>query len=697
MPQERAEWVTKLLSWHGHDRGGVRVPFQDAEDRPIPTTIETSLVLRLNALADAIAAGERSVPRYIFLVGGPGNGKSEVIQSFLVRLDKSLGLNDELVAVLRQEFSPAPLLRRQVEIFPDMLAARQERFRTAVGRLVVIQDASATDTAFGQAARELVSTIADVLTTSEDPPPVFLVCVNRGIFAHALRNAFYEWGPNSEVAVLLGDLIRASSLGLEALAPDASRPSCWPLDSHATVACWPMDFESLLEPGDNRPSAFEQMLRATLLDDTWLSPLTCTQCASQNYCPFRQNLLWLTDDQYRSSLHDILRRGELSSGQRWNFRDLFSLVAEIMIGDWSDFGSNHPCEWVHAHADILASAVTNRDLKASGAYQLVRHLYPQALFSTPITNDASETCAQYASQSNHRVSYEIAMTVGESLPNVSRHIRKLLEKNYSPLDPAEHTPEDFEHPIAQIEEAYSQSVAQGNESLGALGFPVSILESTLLQLMADAENEWNILTRAWARTGIVLRFLRKTACMVAKRSIGTRWGFHAGDRYLKEYQDAIVNQASLTKVAPFLAPLFGGDKFRLDLLESFGQPQTDGEGRVVLVAKRPGLRPFKAPAGTDKVPRHDVPYFEVRDLDVRIPITFDLYLALRLRQEGCAGSSLPASVRAAIDSVRHRYAGRACRDYTSFSYQESRIEIAGYGSVGLEDESASPTFQPFSE
>jgi hypothetical protein len=36
-------------------------------------------------------------------------------------------------------------------------------------------------------------------------------------------------------------------------------------------------------------------------------------------------------------------------------------------------------------------------------------------------------------------------------------------------------------------------------------------------------------------------------------------------------------------------------------------------------------------------------------------------MALQLRKKGCAASSLPASVRAALDRVRHRYAGELCR------------------------------------
>jgi hypothetical protein len=697
MSQEQAPWATKLLSWHGHDRGGVRVPFQDTQDRPIPRTIETSLVTRLRNLAKAIADGIPSAPRYIFLVGGPGNGKSEAIEDFLTKLDEFTGMGGELVALLKQEFRPCPLIKQQVEVTPGMLTNKSGDFKAKVGRLLVIQDASATENAFGEAARELVLTIEELLTTPEDPPPIFLVCVNRGVLAHALKSAHEEWGANSEVANLLSDLIRASSLGLDALALDAQRPSCWPLAYNCKVACWPMDFESLIEVEEQAVSAFEQILSATVLDDNWASLAGCSGCASSWYCPFKQNLEWLRSPQHRANLLVILRRGELATGQRLNFRDTFSLVAELMVGQWNDFDYKHPCDWVHEQVQNVMDRHADLDQQIVSAYLLSRRLYPHALFAHPVTKSIAGQCAEYASQGNHPVSFAVADAVNNTLEDLSKHIRKLLEKNYRALDPADHTPRDFTHLLCKVEEAYSQSVNQGNESLVSLHCPVAPLEHKLLGMLADAEAEWNTLTRDWARAGMALRFLRRTACTFAKRSIGARWGYHAGEEYLRDYQEAIGNQAQLNKIRTALIPLFGEDKFRLNLLESFGQPQSDERGKVILVTDQPGIRAFRAPAGTIKTPRHDVPYLEVDEPGIRIPLTFDFYFALRLRQEGCAGSSLPASVRAAIDKVKHRYGGRICRDRSKFSYQKSYIEIGEYGGVGLDDEDASPAFQSFVE
>src|SRR6266849_5706361 len=110
MPLRRNPQVPRLLSWHGHDSGGVHVPFQ-RNSSPLGQTIDTRLMLRLRQLSKSIASGKES-PRWIFLIGGPGNGKSETVQDFLTCLDEDLGMRGELVGFLESEFAPQPVIKR---------------------------------------------------------------------------------------------------------------------------------------------------------------------------------------------------------------------------------------------------------------------------------------------------------------------------------------------------------------------------------------------------------------------------------------------------------------------------------------------------------------------------------------------------------------------------------------------------------
>src|SRR5579859_4218411 len=55
------DWILEILSWHGHDRNGVHVPFQGHRN-PLEMTVKTDLVQRMRSLAEGIAAGKRDLP-----------------------------------------------------------------------------------------------------------------------------------------------------------------------------------------------------------------------------------------------------------------------------------------------------------------------------------------------------------------------------------------------------------------------------------------------------------------------------------------------------------------------------------------------------------------------------------------------------------------------------------------------------------
>src|SRR5205807_7479086 len=127
-------------------------------------------------------------------------------------------------------------------------------FAEKVGRLIVVQDATATEEAQGNAAKELADDVVDLLTDHGKPAPVFLVCANRGLLSRTLREAFINWGGDENMTKLIVELIRASGLGTEAL---GGRPPCWPLAVDPRVACWPLDLESLLV-GPTAMTTFDQ-------------------------------------------------------------------------------------------------------------------------------------------------------------------------------------------------------------------------------------------------------------------------------------------------------------------------------------------------------------------------------------------------------------------------------------------------------
>ena len=681
-------WPTELLSWHGHDRGGIRVPFQPG-NRPIPTTIETGLIGRLRELANRLSQRNTAVPRWIFLVGGPGNGKSETVEDFLRCLDRELGLQGRLIGHLTQCFSRGQLLQRRVEVLPTDVAPDDGVFRAAIGRLVLIQDATATEDPQGDAARSLAQDLVDLYTTNENPPPLLIVCANRGLLARSINESGKDYGNDNYITKLLGEIIRASGLGFEALSRD--RKPCWPLASYPQAACWPLDLESLLESNSGATAPMAQALSVASDLRRWDTAGRCLDCDARENCPLKQNADWLREPARATRLIHILRRGELSTGQRWNFRGVFSLVAETSVGQWQDFeGYATPCEWVHAQCATLAD--DTRPAAFDAAYWLTRRLYPHALFAAVQVDDVARRLQEFVTSSQPWSQRFLSLLTTSPAASV-KHIREYLLAQYANLDPAITTPASGDHVLRSIEDDYSQSVELGNSEsrTGGLAGP----ERSLLWFLERAEAEWDRLGRASLQAASVSHLLRRFASIFVKRAVGVALGHHANENVLDEYADSLRDRQRLNRLSSAFQGLLGpANAFQFNIVETFGQPQTEQPYSVRLVGPQVPLRSNPAPISTDTSPSHDIPCFEISDTKYRIPITFDLFLALKLRQAGCASASLPSSVRASIDRVRHRYAGSLCRDTDKFLDQIAAIEIAGKARIVLNEPKGPLSLEP---
>jgi hypothetical protein len=694
MPTNENPWVKELLSWHGHDRGGVHVPFQ-ARANPFGSVIVTGLVERLRALAATIASGLET-PRWIFLIGGPGNGKSETVEDFLNALDDALGTNGALRSRLTAAFNDQTLVPRRVEITTADMAGTPSSFAQHIGRLVIVQDATATDDAQGNAAKQLAHDIVDLLTTPENPPPIFVACTNRGLLSRAHKEAYIAFSGSNEATKIFGELIRSSSLGLDAL--KARRPTCWPLHDFPRIACWPLDQESLLTSVEIAIPAMQQVLAKATELPLWESPDRCADCDANAVCPFRQNAEWLREATNSTSLTRILRHGELATGQRWNFRDAFSLVAELMVGEWDDFESNiHPCKWVHDHAAIGGTDPSPETIR--NAYHLLNRLYPHALFlKNWLQSQAQRIEAQAEHFAEQPFSKEFVQKLGHDSGNHPKPIREKLINHYSRFDPATYSPSSSVHVLYQVETQYSQSIDVGNDvpRIPAL----ALCERRYLECLKEAEKEWDLLGRDSSVALAFVHLLRRAACILVKRSMGVRLGNHAFEAELEEFSATIRNPTKLRLLKDALQQILGKDRFRFNLVESYGQPAAEEEDKLVILdGPRPGLQTYAAPGvapGQDQTsPSHDVPSFAIgNDMNYRIPITFDFFLALTLRAAGCANSSLPASVRAAIDRVRHRYAGELCRSKREFANGTASIVLDGTMAITLTDETSQPDINP---
>lgn len=685
MHANRNPHVVSLLAWHGHAAGGVRVPFR-AQGNPLGQTIETALVRRLRNLAASIAQAATSQPRWIFLVGGPGNGKSETVQAFLTELDAQLGASGALVRELTRRFSVTGVLPRRVEVAGHDVGEQAAEFAAKVGRLIVVQDATATESAQGNAARELADDIADLMTAPGGAPlPVFVACANRGLLARAMNEAYREFGANNQVTRLLANVIQVSTVAGETL---AGLKPCWPLETDQRFACWPLDVESLLT-GPASPSPVEMIISKAVETDAWEAAGRCLDCTSRDLCPFRQSSEWLRDGNERASLLRLLRRGELAKGQRWNFREAYSLVAELLVGQWSDFEpAEHPCDWVHQMR--TGALATPPDV--GNVLSLCGQLYPQAMFRFGHMYEAAAGFQQEGAGfvSQPTTAKVVAWLGAAQDRSSSKPIREILQRDYARLDPSLSTPEDPGHVLRAVEDAFCQSVAQGAADSRQHVVP-SLAEQLAYAALERAEDEWDVLGRESAAAATAVCFIRKAGAVLAKRSIGVRLGYHALDEMLSEYEACLRDPVRLGAVAAAIKPLMGDATTRFSVLEVLGQPTAETQPLVGLEGPLPGIRAIAAPVGTETTPGHDIPSIEITEPKCRVSLTFEFFLAVQLRKNGCAGSSLPASVRAALDRVRQRYAGHLCRDDERFADGRASIVLGTGHVIGLVAPGAPPT------
>jgi hypothetical protein len=359
-----------LVEWAGHHSGGVKRLFDSYSGRPGKELLRTNLITRLESWAIKIAQGSESTPRIILLVGGPGNGKTEAIEHTINCLDQALAAEGKLVDELSQAFHPeiGKAVARVVRVEAGVLAANQRQLQ-----LSIVQDASATAGQEGASAPEL---LIQELTTLLDGPETYhyLCCVNRGVLDDALIHALDN--NLNEACALLETITRSVSLSFNA-------PSCWPLHDYPSIAVWPMDAESLLvSPDGDVPSPASMLLSHATNSEYWPN---AGECPAGSNCPFCDSQALLAREEHRNALLKVLRWYELSSGKRWSFRDLFSLMSYLLAGNRPPGHEQQrdPCSWAVYLIELDKSGQLSKNPRReqlTSIFYLATSSYQHALF-----------------------------------------------------------------------------------------------------------------------------------------------------------------------------------------------------------------------------------------------------------------------------------------------------------------------------
>lgn len=676
-----APFPAQLLSWAGNRSGGVRRLFDEQSGRPGEAVFRTNLLSRLQQWCADIGSGKEGTPRVVLLVGGPGNGKTEAIETTMVSLDGTLGCDGKLVAALQSAFAPdGQKVPRTITVDVGALASTPRTIP-----LSIVQDASVVSGGLTHASL-LLQELSEV--TRPEADGLYLCCVNRGVLDDALIEAI-ETGA-SEARRLLECISQSVSL-----APDA--PACWPLADYSGIAVWPMDMESLLagtDAGDPAPAI--EILRKALDPQKWAEPGACPAGAQ---CPFCGSRAQLARERHEAALLQMLRWFEIGSGKRWSFRDLFSLVSYLLAGhrEEATIDDASPCGWAAALARLDTEAQANarpRKETSTAIYKLVAAQYQHALFhgwakeaGPALLRDLNELGLK---DNNTAMGLQWFLS-SRRAPYLPAMISDLLEDFDLLLDPALASPESeaqatrgTTYVLRDLDTRFSRSVSEGLDHVRKSRV-LSGLEADLLGRLAELDaflSRQQVRRKKPAVATRVQRLVRDFACRLVRRSIGARTATVLDSEVLQEFQHVVEDGRGdgPFEVAREVERLLNKNQdFEVSLTTTFGQPLPPPTRRATLVVQRRHVQP--ASGMGEGRPRSPLQFLEVGDgaSAQKIALTYELFKAVKEVGRGMSVASLPRSVLALLDTTGARLGGPIVRDPVVLPRAEIRLGAGGLG------------------
>jgi hypothetical protein len=661
-----------LVEWAGNHSGGVKRLFDSHSGRPGKRLLRTNLISMLEAWTGQIASETPGTPRLLLLVGGPGNGKTEAIEHTIKCLDRGLAAEGKLLEKLSQTFHPpaGQAVPRTIQVDAGSLSAVPKSLE-----LFIVQDASATA---GREERSASALLVEELSSLLEAPThhIYLCCVNRGILDDALIYAIEN--KLNRPQELLEAIARSVSLSSSAL-------SCWPLEGFPAVASWPMDAESLLiSPEIGAPSPASALLEHATKPEHWRGK---DECPADAACPFCRSQSLLVRQDHREALLQILRWYELGSGKRWSFRDLFSLISYLLAGDRTTIQGQQasPCDWaMHlVEQDKSGQLIKSpRRDQLTAIFHLVTSGYQHALFhrwdssvASFIRQDIKDLGLDRSLAQTRTLLGLQHFLAGRKSTYLPATIAPLLDDLCHLLDPALASPDTEvavssrnQIKLGELDTRFSRSLAGGIEFVRKYQI-LSKIEVDLLKRLADADtllSAPSIRRKRPTAANRMQRILRDFACRLVRRSICSRSAVVADTEILRSFQQVVEDDDKgqiLFKVAKQVKELLNTRQgFEVSLTTTFGQPLPPLQRQATLIVPS---RPVKVlPLSTQGRPRSPICFLQIGNgkSTQPIPLTYDLFKAVKELERGLSPASLPRTVVALLDTTRARLSGPIVRD-----------------------------------
>jgi hypothetical protein len=675
-----------LVEWAGHHSGGVKRLFDHSSGRPSKNLLKTNLIARLEAWVEALAQRDPDIPRVLFLVGGPGNGKTEAIENTIKKIDETFNANGQLINKFAQEFHPI-----SGQPVPRIVTIDTHDFDFINGdfRLDIVQDATTTiNEKKTSAANLLLDELGLLLDKNEHH--YYLCCINRGVLDEALIEAIE--GSNTSVTYLLEEITKAVSVSSQA-------PQCWPLQSHPNIAVWPMDVESLLIPadGDDKSAAFSLISHA-INPSFWKPKGTC---AAGDLCPFCNSQAVLSNSNALESMLQILRWYELISGKRWSFRDLFSLVSYLLSGYRQDQKGKQsdPCEWaknlIKLDTDGKNSTVPSKH-ELTAIFYLATSNYQHALFHQWNKDLGSQLASAIKELGIDKSNDEGKLLHGlqqfmndRKASYLPATISSLLNSMSELLDPAMANPEievrissNSTVSLGDIDARFSKSVQGGLDFIHGFRILSSTENDLLVRLaIADQYLSNNAVRRKKPTAATYLqRCLRDFSCRFIRRSICTKIAIVSDRETLISFQKIVEDDHgnNLHEISKQVKALLNDkDGFHVSLTTTFGQPLPPTQRQTTLIVPARNVRPLQL--NNQGRPKSPICYLKIGtgNSAQAIALTYELFHAIKELDRGLSPASLSRNVLALLDTTKARLSGPIVRDHEL--WDDAKISIGADG------------------
>ncbi len=667
----------RFLAWQSSKPGAVRRPFTARDSRPLGPdgVLKTGLVHKLEELVENLCTKQKPEgwikPKGIFLVGGAGNGKSDGLEEFLNCLARKCQNSAAAISRLESIFSEKK--RKLVIDLTDDLQGLDIGF----DQIEVVQDATEGDGSENTSGDLLLKEL-DSLGDGE----TLLICnINRGILEGA-RMASAKHGSSSSILDFLDECTSV-------IDPLAYGKECWP--SRSGFYIWPLDLESLV--GECEVPVFTQLLEHCIdSKNSWSEELISLGNESSIACN-RSNL---ADPSCKANLCRLLNDFELLSGERWTFRDLFSLLSYLLTGGFRRGESQLPSEVAISLSLPPESASPLK--RVNDTLDALRTTIPQLLFPNWPAFAQVKKANEKMGSNNVLFGHLMAYLQKVPLPEPRLPVERILRNEWSEmLDPA--LGMDFEISLegknlteAELEDSFAVSVSRGFSRIEELDTGLlGNIEKAFLKLLIDIEEEEikkslmqdsGPAEQSTARS--LQAWLRKFGLVVVKRFIGFKFGHGHESNSIRFFQDNICNYRLLMEICEDFEKLLGdGDVSSLKVELNLGLCQPRGLFRdrgIMLEASPPRVRHELLEA----IPQRPSPdsakfLFDCRDgkKPIVIPFTFQLFKRLAAHRENLVPACLDPMIRGFMDRYRMLLDGKAVRSWSGLERERITIKFAG--------------------